>query len=114
MYVSVCVYTPAARVLKDMRVCGRGLPPVGGSFIDFSRTLAHTHSFADVLGSCYFCSFGAVSMLIAVVVVPAPATLPCNIHSTHINALGLAKLAPHKTVFQKQIVTLSNPPLLRL
>lgn len=76
----MCVYTPAARVLKDMSVCGRGLPPVGGSFIDFSRTHTHKHTHhvecaecAVVLGSCYFCSFGAVSMLIAVVV-PATAT----------------------------------------
>lgn len=111
----VCVCTAAGY----SRMCVAGLlflllllllPPVGGSFIDFSRSVAHTEE--------------SSAPLMSLVVIFAPlAPFLCLSHHCccwcchfmFINALGLDKLAPKKQfsencLQQKVVAALSDPP----
>lgn len=115
----VCVCTAAGY----SRMCVAGLlflllllllPPVGGSFIDFSRSVAHTEE--------------SSAPLMSLVVIFAPlAPFLCLSHHCccwcchfmFINALGLDKLAPknqfsENCLQQKVVAALSDPALLLL
>lgn len=107
----VCVCTAAG--YSRMYVAGLLLlllPPVGGSFIDFSRSVAHTEE-------------SSVPLMSLVVIFAPLAPFLCLSHHCccwcchfmFINALGLDKLAPKKQfsencLQQKVVAALSDPP----